>query len=101
MILRQGKIDRTPSFYTSRSIINLSGLSVSDRAPDIPRRKSSKSEGETDKLCLEHGARYRPSIPSSPHPEEAVSVSAYVSAPASEVTVPVSAGERGNHDRIP
>ena len=27
-------IDRTPSFYTSRSIVNLSGLSVSDPVPD-------------------------------------------------------------------
>lgn len=32
----QGKIDRTPSFYTSRSILNISGLSVSDRIPLIP-----------------------------------------------------------------
>jgi hypothetical protein len=29
----KGKMDRTPSFYTSKSIINLSGLSVSDPAP--------------------------------------------------------------------
>lgn len=28
------KIDRTPSFYTSRSLINLSGLSVSDPLPN-------------------------------------------------------------------
>lgn len=28
-------IDRTPSFYTSRSLINLSGLSVSDPLPNI------------------------------------------------------------------
>lgn len=27
------KMDRTPSFYTSRSIVNLSGLSVSDPLP--------------------------------------------------------------------
>ena len=33
---KQGKIDRTPSFYTSRSILNISGLSVSDRIPLIP-----------------------------------------------------------------
>ena len=29
----KGKLDRTPSFYTSRSILNLSGLSVSDPLP--------------------------------------------------------------------
>jgi hypothetical protein len=29
----KGKFDRTPSFFTSRSIVNLSGLSVSDPAP--------------------------------------------------------------------
>ena len=29
----KGKFDRTPSFYTSRSIVNLSGLSVSDPVP--------------------------------------------------------------------
>lgn len=28
-------LDRTPSFYTSRSIINLSGLSVADPLPDV------------------------------------------------------------------
>jgi hypothetical protein len=28
-----GKMDRTPSFYTSRSIVNLSGLSVADPVP--------------------------------------------------------------------
>ena len=30
---RTGRIDRTPSFYTSHSLVNLSGLSVSDPAP--------------------------------------------------------------------
>lgn len=30
---RPTKMDRTPSFYTSRSIVNLSGLSVSDPVP--------------------------------------------------------------------
>ena len=29
----KGKMDRTPSFYTSRSIVNLSGLSVADPTP--------------------------------------------------------------------
>lgn len=29
----KGKMDRTPSFYTSRSIVNLSGLSVADPSP--------------------------------------------------------------------
>lgn len=38
------KMDRTPSFYTSRSIINLSGLSVSDPLPvsaETPTANSS------------------------------------------------------------
>ena len=30
---RPGTLDRTPSFYTTRSIINLSGLSVADPLP--------------------------------------------------------------------
>jgi hypothetical protein len=29
----KGKMDRTPSFYTSRSIVNLSGLSIADPTP--------------------------------------------------------------------
>jgi hypothetical protein len=33
---KQG-MDRTPSFYTSRSIINLSGLGVADPLPDLSR----------------------------------------------------------------
>jgi hypothetical protein len=33
-IMKKGeRLDRTPSFYTSRSIVNLSGLSVSDPLP--------------------------------------------------------------------
>ena len=31
-------MDRTPSFYTSRSIINLSGLGVADPLPDLSTR---------------------------------------------------------------
>jgi hypothetical protein len=30
---RRSKMDRTPSFYTTKSVVNLSGLSVTDRAP--------------------------------------------------------------------
>ncbi len=35
-------LDRTPSFYTSRSVINLSGLSVSDPIPRV-KLTSNKS----------------------------------------------------------
>ena len=38
-------LDRTPSFYTSRSIVNLSGLSVSDPLP----RLSGKGLGKSDR----------------------------------------------------
>lgn len=36
------KLDRTPSFYTSRSIINLSGLSVADPVPKSPNASTVK-----------------------------------------------------------
>ncbi len=36
------KLDRTPSFYTSRSIINLSGLSVADPIPKSPNASTAK-----------------------------------------------------------
>jgi TAG lipase/steryl ester hydrolase/phospholipase A2/LPA acyltransferase len=36
------KLDRTPSFYTSRSIINLSGLSVADPLPKSPNASTVK-----------------------------------------------------------
>ncbi len=39
---KKGKLDRTPSFYTSRSIVNLSGLSVADPVPQVVRRSSIK-----------------------------------------------------------
>jgi len=38
---RRGKVDRTPSFYTSRSIVNLSGLSVADPTPVVPKKRCS------------------------------------------------------------
>lgn len=41
-----GKLDRTPSFYTSRSIVNLSGLSVADPVPSVHRRSSVKQSGK-------------------------------------------------------
>jgi len=40
---RKGLGDRVPSFYTSRSIINLSGLSVTDTAPPSSRGVASAS----------------------------------------------------------
>jgi hypothetical protein len=46
------KLDRTPSFYTSRSIVNLSGLSVADPTP-LPKRKPS------------HGSLTVPSTPAN------------------------------------
>jgi hypothetical protein len=36
----KGKLDRTPSFYTSRSIVNLSGLSIADPVPRNVRKHS-------------------------------------------------------------
>ena len=38
-------MDRTPSFYTSRSIVNLSGLSVSDPAPLLGKSLRYRSTG--------------------------------------------------------
>jgi hypothetical protein len=35
-------LDRTPSFYTSRSIVNLSGLSVADPVPRLNNKGSQK-----------------------------------------------------------
>lgn len=49
----KGKMDRTPSFYTSRSIVNLSGLSVADPSPihsvsHAVRRPSASMPAATD-----------------------------------------------------
>ena len=46
-------IDRTPSFYTSRSIVNLSGLSVSDPVPlktQLHRYPSNTSQNSADAI---------------------------------------------------
>jgi hypothetical protein len=69
--------DRTPSFYTSRSIINLSGLSVADPMPvsdvrstnstsSLPRGLSSNSVddmffGDAPMIDDEYGSRKSPS----------------------------------------
>lgn len=37
-------LDRTPSFYTSRSIVNLSGLSVSDPLPRLSEKGLAKAD---------------------------------------------------------
>ena len=37
-------LDRTPSFYTSRSIVNLSGLSVSDPVPRLSKMGQEKNK---------------------------------------------------------
>lgn len=42
----KAKMDRTPSFYTSRSIVNLSGLSVADPLPTPVRRPSGSSHNK-------------------------------------------------------
>ena len=39
-------LDRTPSFYTSRSIVNLSGLSVSDPLPRLSGKGIGKVKGK-------------------------------------------------------
>lgn len=40
---KNGNIDRTPSFYTSHSIVNMSGLSVADPLPQQAWRRGSGS----------------------------------------------------------
>lgn len=54
--LRRGR-DRTPSFYTSRSILNLSGLSVSDPAVD-----SDGAHASADIYEGGYALRHTPSI---------------------------------------
>ena len=58
---RPQQLDRTPSFYTTRSIVNLSGLSVSD---PVPNPKRIPSHGTLSALPAEtpaasHRARRR------------------------------------------
>lgn len=62
---KQG-MDRTPSFYTSRSIINLSGLGVSDPMPDLSTYNMQGSHHQfSDSIPLSPASRPRSPAASS------------------------------------
>ena len=52
--------DRTPSFYTSKSLVNLSGLSVSDPAPIQSKywQHNTKGSGSRDNLAGAAGSHH-------------------------------------------
>lgn len=65
---RRGKLDRTPSFYTSRSIVNLSGLSVADPLPAAQATLAHSSGNDiasSGALSSNFNGKKRPSYGSS------------------------------------